>query len=261
MQPIMPHPARHSRPKARQQEDEHMLGPLLNEVGSRHAKHREEHAQQHPEATAPPMTPRRDGAHATLTAHNRCAQQIVLGASPRAVAAWRAPMLRTHDATDLHVAVRPPDARATCCSRTSDVPHEAYGTSTVLGGALLGDAATCRDSSSHMHAASVSLKAEHDEIAVQAPAFARTAADTTPVEDATTLRLKVLNTNTFDEENLLQLMSELQMVQNLVVQRFQSTIAKRIHYHVPPAAAQPLATSLFSQQQAGDGGACRATGW
>ena len=122
-------------------------------------------------------------------------------------------------------------------------------------------AATCRDSSSHMHAASVSLKAEHDEIAVQAPAFARTAANTTPVEDATTLRLKVLNTNTFDEENLLQLMSELQMVQNLVVQRFQSTIAKRIHYHVPPAAAQPLATSLFSQQQAGDGGACRATGW
>ena len=148
MQPRMPHPARHSRPKARQQEDQHALGSLLEEVGSRrapaahrlgeeHAEQRAEHAQQHPEATAPPMTLRRDGAHATLTAPNRGAQQMVLGASPRAVATWRGPMLRAHDATDPHVAVRLLDARATCCGRTSDVPHEAYSTGTALGGALL----------------------------------------------------------------------------------------------------------------------------
>ena len=180
MQPRMPHPARHSRPKARQQENEHMLGSLLKEVdihrapaahrlGEDHAKHREEHA--HPEATAPPMTLRRDGAHTTLTAPNRGAQQMALGASPRAVATWSEPMLRAYDATDLHATVGP------CCGRTSDVVHEAYATGTALGGALLGDAATCRGSSSHMHAACVWLKAEHDETGVQAPASASTATE------------------------------------------------------------------------------------
>ena len=124
----MPHPARHSRPKARQQEDQHALGSLLEEVGSRrapaahrlgeeHAEQRAEHAQQHPEATAPPMTLRRDGAHATLTAPNRGAQQMVLGASPRAAAT----------------------------SLSARVLHEAYGTGTALGGAM-GDASTAGDS-------------------------------------------------------------------------------------------------------------------
>ena len=61
----MPHPARHSRPKTRQQEEQHALGSLLEELGSRrrapaahrlaedHAEQRAEHAQQRPEATAP----------------------------------------------------------------------------------------------------------------------------------------------------------------------------------------------------------------
>ena len=261
MQPRMPHPARHSRPKARQQEDQHALGSLLEEVGSRRAPaahrlgeehaERAEHAQQHPEATAPPMTLRRDGAHATLTAPNRGAQQMVLGASPRAVATWRGPMLRAHDATDPHVAVRPLDAPATCCGRTSDVPHEAYGTGTALGGALLGDAATCRGSSSHMHAAYVS---EHDETGVQAPASACTAAEpdpppdpqhTTPMEMMVTLNSTLLTTDTLDEDNLLQLMSQLQMAQNIVVQRFQVSKAQRQSGHVFAAAAQPLVTNLI----------------
>ena len=54
----MPHPARHSRPNIRQQYDQHALGPLLDELGSRrmpaahrlgeeHAEQRAEHAQQH----------------------------------------------------------------------------------------------------------------------------------------------------------------------------------------------------------------------
>ena len=230
----MPHPARHSRPKARQQDDQHALGSLLEEVGSRrapaahrlgeeHAEQRVEHAQQHPEA------------------HSAGAQQMVLGASPRAVATWRGPMLRAHDATDLSVTVRPLDAPATCCGRTSDVPHEAYGTGTALGGALLGDAATCRGSSSHMHAAYVSLKAEHDETGVQAPASACTAAEphpppnpqhTTPMEMVVTLNSTLLTTNTLDEENLLQLMSQLQMAQNIVVQQFQVSIAQRKCGHV-----------------------------
>ena len=33
----MPHPARHSRPKARQQEEQHALGSLLEELGGRSA--------------------------------------------------------------------------------------------------------------------------------------------------------------------------------------------------------------------------------
>ena len=54
-------------------------------------------------------------------------------------------MLRARDATDPPVAMRPLDARATCCGRTSDVLHEAYGTGTALGGAM-GDASTAGDS-------------------------------------------------------------------------------------------------------------------
>ena len=46
----MPHPARHSRPKIRQQEDQHALGSLLDELGTRRAPaaHRlvEDHAEQ-----------------------------------------------------------------------------------------------------------------------------------------------------------------------------------------------------------------------
>ena len=49
-QPRMPHPARHSRPKIRQQEDQHALGSLLDELGTRRAPaaHRlvEDHAEQ-----------------------------------------------------------------------------------------------------------------------------------------------------------------------------------------------------------------------
>ena len=176
---------------------------------------------------------------------------MVLGASPRAVATWRGPMLRAHDATDVSVTVRPLDAPATCCGRTSDVPHEAYGTGTALGGALLGDAATCRGSSSHMHAAYVS---EHDETGVQAPASACTAAEpdpppdpqhTTPMEMMVTLNSTLLTTNTLDEDNLLQLMLQLQIAQNIVVQRFQVSKAQRQSGHVFAAAAQPLVTNLI----------------
>ena len=117
----MPHPARHSRPKARQEDDQHALGSLLEEVGNRRAPaaHRlgEEHAQ-HPEATAPPMSLRQDGAHASRMApHSAGAQQMVLGASPRAAAT----------------------------SLSARVLHEAYGTGTALGGAM-GDASTAGDS-------------------------------------------------------------------------------------------------------------------
>ena len=174
----MPHPARHSRPKARQQIDQHALGSLLEEIGSRapaahrlrkeHAEQRAEHAQQqqHPETTAPRMSLRQDGAHAS--------------ASPQAIATWRELMLRARDATDPPVAMRPLDARATCCGRTSDVLHEAYGTGTALGGGLLRDAATCRGSSSHIHVACVGLKAEDEETGTQAPASACTAAQPHP---------------------------------------------------------------------------------
>ena len=124
----MPHAARHSRPKARQQEEQHALGSLLEELGGRrapahrlaedHAEQREEHAQQRrPEATAPPMS-RQDGAHASRMApHSAGAQQMVLGASPRAAAT----------------------------SLPARVLHEAYGTGTALGGAM-GDASTAGDS-------------------------------------------------------------------------------------------------------------------
>ena len=63
-QPRMPHPARHSRPKARHQEEQHALGSLLEELGSRRAPaaHRlaedytaDGHSLQ-PEYTAPPPT-------------------------------------------------------------------------------------------------------------------------------------------------------------------------------------------------------------
>ena len=47
---------------------------------------------------------------------------------------------------------------------------------TALGGGLLRDAATCRGSSSHIHAACVGLKAEDEETGAQAPASACTAA-------------------------------------------------------------------------------------
>ena len=63
-QPRMPHPARHSRPKARHQEEQHALGSLLEELGSRRAPaaHRlaedytaDGHSLQ-PEYIAPPPT-------------------------------------------------------------------------------------------------------------------------------------------------------------------------------------------------------------
>ena len=159
----MPHPARHSRPKARQQEEQHALGSLLEQVGSRrapaahrlaedHAEQRAELAQQRPEATAPPISLREDGAHASLTAPHSGAQQMVLGASPRAAAT----------------------------SLSALVLHEAYGTGTALGGGLLRNAATCRGSSSHIHTACVGLKAEDEETGAQAPASACTAAQPHP---------------------------------------------------------------------------------
>lgn len=217
----MPHPARHSRPKARLQDDQHALGSLLEEVDSRrapasaahrlgeeHAKHREEHA---------------------------------------------------HDATDLHVAVRSLDARTTCCGPTSDVPHEASCTGTALGGALLCDAATRGDSSSHMHAACW-LNAEDDKTAAE-PHPPPEPRHTTPMEMAITLRSNLLTTSTLDEENLVQLMSELQMSQTIVVQQIQNAISQRRYRHAIPAAAQSLATDLVWQQQAGGGNACRETSW
>ena len=71
-------------------------------------------AQPHP----PPMSLRQDGAHASRMApHSAGAQQMVLGASPRAAAT----------------------------SLPARVLHEAYGTGTALGGAM-GDASTAGDS-------------------------------------------------------------------------------------------------------------------
>ena len=160
----MTHPARHSRSKDRQQVEQHALGCLLEEIGSRapaghrrrkeHAEQRAEHAQQqqHPETTAPPMSLREDGAHASLTAPHSGAQQMVLGASPRAAAT----------------------------SLSALMLHEAYGTGTALGGGLLRNAATCRGSSSHIHTACVGLKAEDEETGAQAPASACTAAQPHP---------------------------------------------------------------------------------
>ena len=161
----MTHPARHSRPKERKQIDQHALGSLLEDIGSRrracrpeqraeHAEQRAEHAQQqqHPETTTPPMSLRQDVAHASLTVPNRSAQQMAFDASPRTEATRRGLMLRARDATDSTdspVAMRPLDARATCCG-TNDMLHEASnGTGTALGGAL--------------HAACVWQPVEHEE--------------------------------------------------------------------------------------------------
>ena len=160
----MPHPARHSRPQIRQQEEEHALGAwCLEELGGRrapavhrlaedHTEQRAEHAQQRPEATAPPMSLRQDGAHASLMAPNSGAQHMVLGASPRAAA----------------------------MSLSALVLHEAHGTGTALGGGLLRDAATCRGCSSHIRGACVGLKAQDEETGAQAPASACTAAQPDP---------------------------------------------------------------------------------
>ena len=73
---------------------------------------------------------------------------------------------------------RAPGQRATTAatSLSALVLHEAHGTGTALGGGLLRDAATCRGSSSHIHAACVGLKAEDEETGAQAPASACTAA-------------------------------------------------------------------------------------
>ena len=91
------------------------------------------------------MSLRQDGAHASRMApHSAGAQQMVLGASPRAAAT----------------------------SLSALVLHEAYGTGTALGGGLLRNAATCRGSSSHIHMACVGLKAEDEETGAQAPASA-----------------------------------------------------------------------------------------
>ena len=122
--------------------------PAVHRLAEDHAEQRAEHAQQRPEATAPPMSLREDGAHASLTAPHSGAQQMVLGASPRAAAT----------------------------SLSALVLHEAYGTGTALGGGLLRNAATCRGSSSHIHTACVGLKAEDEETGAQAPASACTAA-------------------------------------------------------------------------------------
>ena len=100
-----------------------------------------------------PMSLRQDGAHASRMApHSAGAQQMVLGASPRAAAT----------------------------SLSARVLHEAYGTSTALGGALPCDAATCRDSSSYIDAVRVWRKAEDEQTVVQAPASACTAAQPHP---------------------------------------------------------------------------------
>ena len=207
----MPHPPRHSRPKLRQESDRHALGFVLEEVDSRrapaahrggeeHAEQWAEQAQQYPEATAPPS--RQVGAHASLTAPNRDPPVAVRPLDARA-ACWR-----------------PLNARAACCGRTSDMLHEAYRT---------GDAATCTDSSSHMHAACACLKAEHEETGMQAPALAFTAVrpnpppappHATPMEMMVTLKAQLLDTNNiYDKEGLVQLMSELQIAQTIVVQR------------------------------------------
>ena len=93
----MTHPARHSRPKDRQQVEQHALGGLLEEIGSRepaghrrrkeHAEQRAEHAQQQqqPETTAPPMSLRQNGAW--LTAPNGSAQQMARPRSREQLAA------------------------------------------------------------------------------------------------------------------------------------------------------------------------------
>ena len=209
----MTHPARHSRPKDRQQVAQHALGDLLEDVGSRapaghrrkeHAEQQAEHAQraahaqqqQQPETTAPPMSLRQNGAYASP---NRSALQMA----------------------------RPLDAPAICCGRTSDVLHEAYGMGTALGGALPCDAATCRDSSSYIDAVRVWRKAEDEQTVVQAPASACTAAEPHPphcpphmrVQETVSILLsQVLDVS--DAENLKLIMQQLQMAQNIVVQKF-----------------------------------------
>ena len=55
-----------------------------------------------------------------------------------------------------------------------------YGTGTALGGGLLRNAATCRGSSSLIHAACVGCKAEDEETGAQASASACTAAQPHP---------------------------------------------------------------------------------
>ena len=216
----MTHPPHHSRPNARQQHDQYAVGAsLLDEVGSRpprrtrkaqdeqrvehaqqqqqhHAETDAEHAQQqqqqHAETDAPAW---QEGARASLTAPNIDAQQMA-----RLLA-----------------------ARATCCGRTSDVLHQAYGTDSALGGALPGDAATCRDASSHMR---VWLEAEHEETVVQAPDSACTAAEPHPPptpphirvqETVGTLQSQLLDV--FDAENLVRIMHQLQTAQSIVVQQ------------------------------------------
>ena len=202
----MTHPARHSRPKDRQQQAEHALSrDLLDAVGSpapagprrkERAEQRAEHAQQ-PETTAPPMSLQQNGAYAWP---NRSALQMA----------------------------RPLDARATCCGRTSDVLHEAYDMGTALGGALPCDAATCRDSGSYIHA--VWRKAEDEQTVVQAPASACTATEPHPPpcpsyirvqETVSILVSQVIDVS--DAENLKLIMQQLQMAQNIVVQKICNT--------------------------------------
>ena len=215
----MTHPPRHSRPNARQQHDQYAVGPsLLDEVGSRpprrtrkaqdeqrvehaqqqqqhHAETDAEHAQQqqqqHAETDAPAW---QEGARASLTAPNNGAQQMA-----RLLA-----------------------ARATCCGRTSDVLHQAYGTDSALGGALPGDAATCRDASSHMRAW---LQPEHVETVDQALVSACTDAEPPPPptppytthQKAADLQSEILNID--DEVSLLQIIQTMQVATTIAVQQ------------------------------------------
>ena len=96
----------------------------------------------------------------------------------------------------------------------------------ALGGALPCDAATCRDSSSHMHVACVWLKAEHEETVVQAPASACIAAEPHPPPEQSHIRVQetvdMLQSqllDVLDEEKLGQIMRDLQVAQTIVVQQ------------------------------------------
>ena len=204
----MTHPARHSRPKDRQQVAQHALGDLLEDVGSRapaghrrkeHAEQQAEHAQraahaqqqQQPETTAPPMSLRQNGAYASP---NRSALQMA----------------------------RPLDAPAICCGRTSDVLHQAYGTDSALGGALPGDAATCRDASSRMRAW---LQPEHVETVDQALVSACTDAEPPPPptppytthQKAADLQSEILDID--DEASLVQIIQTMQVATTIAVQQ------------------------------------------
>ena len=114
----MPHAARHSRPRARRQDEAHALGSLLDTLHS-------------PSDLAPPAT-----AH-------RCSSQP-LNTAPPSPSPTTSP--RIHAASVELSRRQHTEQQATAAtSLSARVLHEAYGTGTALDGAM-GDASTAGDS-------------------------------------------------------------------------------------------------------------------